>query len=918
MSERLKDTVRTLGKLLGTVIEEQAGLSLLNREEEIRKTARSVRRNYTDHSLEKLLSLTSNLEIDAALAILRAFTVYFQLGNLAEQVEGITNTIELLKDNVKSDIREDNSLKYVLGRLSSSKATSQEIQELLANCNVIPVFTAHPTEAKRRTVLDLLAKIRENLFCSSSGETYISKEESNKKILAEITSLWQSDDVRSRKVTVLDEVSNGLYYFNTVLYDLAPKVYEKLTFALNQYYPELNDTNNYNFLSFGSWIGGDRDGNPFVTSQITKDTLKKQFNFLLTRYIVDCEDLIRFFSQSSQQVGISETLKKSLSSDEELFPDCFNVSDAQYLLEPYRIKFAIVRERLVATQNSLENKSYTDYESLLADLKEVAESLCAHGGERPYRMRLLPFILKVQTFGFHLTTLDIRQHSEVHASALEDIFRSVGIEQNYILLCEEEKQRLLTREIQSLRPLIPLDSTLSNETSEVARLFKCVKKIRDDYGIRSIENYIISMSKNVSDVLEVLLFFKESELLHLNNNQDSSKISLNVVPLFETIEDLSSAAEVMENLYDNHIYRRHLANQNDLQEIMLGYSDSNKDGGYFSSHWEIYKAQKNLVEVSSRYGIHVRIFHGRGGTTGRGGGGPLYRAILAQPPATVQGAIRVTEQGEKISDSFGHPTIALRYIEEYVAAVLLASSPVYSQTANVSLAEWGIHMETLAGLSFKHYRALIELPRFLEFYEEITPINELSTLNIGSRPARRSKLSGIQDLRAVPWVFSWTQNRSLMPTWYGVGTALSHFIAHQQNGLSILTRMYRNWPFFQTVIANCEMTLAKTDLTITMQYGTLVKDQNLRHELTTMLRTEFERTVSTILQITEQECLLAQNENLREILFIRNHYLDPLSYIQIDLLRRYRQSNNEELRSKLLKGIQLSINGIASGMKNTG
>jgi len=928
MATTLPEQVRFLGAILGTVIREQSGEETFILEEKIRKSARELRKDFQLDNWKALIALTSNLEIDRAISVLRAFTVYFHIVNLAEQEEVTRLYRQKVRDLNQTPYPE--SLSDAVGKLKSAGLSSKEVEELLTRLAISPVFTAHPTEAKRRTVLDLLLRLQTALRALSERELLASEQSAlEEKILSEITLLWQTDEVREIKPTVIDEVTNGLFYFESLLFKLVPKVYRELEKTLKVNFGNLRIAIPP-LLQFGSWVGGDRDGNDFVTPEVTEQTLRLHKITALKRYVSELAILRKVLSSSSKQVSVTNELLESVALDYEHFPDGASEITIHNIFEPYRKKISFIRYRVMKTLKEAERKSsylesqpdsasYKDSEELLNDLRVVDQSLRSCRGERISDEFLRPFINQVEVFGFYTARLDIRQHSARHASAVSEVLKKAGVSKSeFSSLPAKEQEETLSREILSLRPLIPTEQSYSPDTLKTIEVFRIIRNAHRTVGKRSVENYIISMTRSVTDILTVLLFAKEAHLFRLNAD-GSAESDINVVPLFETIQDLRDLPEVLNSLFSNQAYRKNLIARGNIQEIMLGYSDSNKDGGYLTSHWELYKAQKALVRVADEHGVKIRIFHGRGGTTSRGGGGPLSKAILAQPPKTVTGGIRITEQGEQISSNYSSTEVAKRNLEELIHSVILATAglaPDFSRSEKA----WEENMEVLSSTGFEAYRQFIYGdPEFAEFFWQITPIEELGSLNIGSRPAKRRNTKAIEDLRAIPWVFSWTQNRCLLPTWYGVGTALEKFSSSNKDGLKQLKEMYSGWPFFQGVVSNCEMTLMKVDMRIVEHYSSLVASEPLRARMLEAIRVEFERTVKLILQITGEESLLELNPSLRDILLVRRHYLDPLSYIQVDLLRRWRQEKNSESdKSKLLGAIQLSINGIASGMKNTG
>jgi phosphoenolpyruvate carboxylase len=910
--ESLRDLIRYLGGQLGVVIKEQAGSTILEQEEQIRFAAGEVRRTSDVKVTEALIRLTSDLNAQQAEMMLRAFTIYFQLVNISEQHDTITQTrlLNSYSTVVPSSIRQS------ISELKTKGLDVTEVNHLLTNLAIVPVLTAHPTEAKRRTVLDILDRILRLIEDLNGSTTSPSKSKYfQEELLTELTILWQTDEVRLTKLRVMDEVKNVVFYLESTLFALIPKVYEQLRTALNEYYHEYYADLPL-IIRFGSWVGGDRDGNPFVTPITTLEALSYQREVILQLYEREVQKLFRRISQSSDRIGCSNELIEDNKRLLTEFPELYQKLAPHYHHEHYRVKLFIIRQRLIASRLTPDSQlSYQSAHHFLDDIKQIEQSLINNNGERIARTIISPLKLQIKIFGFYFATIDVREHSELHLSTLNDVFTSSGVTDSYLNDDEITKATLLLRELNSTRPLVSINTNLSEQSQKVLDVFHVIRKAQHKFGSRAIENYIISMSEHPSDILAVLLLAKEAGLVKLHKDGTVSS-SINVVPLFETIEDLQNAPAVLKTLFSYSVYCLHLAARDNLQEVMIGYSDSNKDGGYFTSHWELYRAQKAIHEVCSKHGIKLRIFHGRGGTTGRGGGGPLNRAILAQPPGTISGSLRVTEQGEMISTNYSHSVIAQRNLEEMINATLLSSAGALAQNES---SEWDQVMNQLSKTSFEMYQAFITDTRFPEFFLQATPFKELSTLNIGSRPSKRTLSGGIKDIRAVPWVFSWTQNRCLFPTWYGVGTACKNFIDQNENGLAILSTMYNCWSFFSNIIANCEMTLAKADMNILTRYGSLVENKDIGTSLVNSLTEEYSRTVSIIMDITNQKSLLESNPTLKGYLSARNRYLDPLNYIQVDLLRRYRsRTTTEKEKSELLKNIQLSINGIASGMKNTG
>lgn len=915
MSQQLKNIIRILGTHLGVVIQEQCTVQRFHEEEEIRKTAREVRTHFTPESYQRLIALTSNLPLQRAYEVVKAFTAYFQLVNLAEQKVTEYQTYVSFH---KSQSFAENSLERTFQQAIAEGVTREEIEQVLTKLEVIPVFTAHPTEAKRRTILSLLSRISE-VITRMLTDGFPLGERSEilaEAIMAELTTWWQSEDVRSSRPSVLDEVKQGLFFFDKVLFNLIPEIYRSLQAAFRSSYPAATPLANPRPLTFGSWIGGDRDGNQYVTPSLTLETLRLQHELIMGKYFSELRRIGTALSQSAKEATISRELAESISRDREKLHGFLDQPRFHSARELYRTKLEMMGVRIQLTLKEQRSpERYANADEMEQDLLLIENSLRMNRGERIATCYIEPLIRQLQVFGFHLATLDIREHSSRHRAALNEFLSIANVCPSFTLLDEAEKVEILTKELLQPRPLLPVLVSCSNESAAVLDVFRSIRQAHELYGPRAIQQYIISMCEEPSDVLGVLVLAKEAGLVELHR-EDTCSASISVVPLFETIGDLQRSREVLASLGNTIAYQRYLKARAMTQEVMVGYSDSNKDGGYLKAHWELYKAQIAMVEQSRKQAVTLRIFHGRGGTTSRGGGGPLHRAILAQPEGTVEGRLRVTEQGEMVSTNYSNETIARRHLEEMMGAVILSS---VKTSVNRPRPPFLATMEKIATISFHAYREFVSEPRFMEFYQQFTPILELATLNIGSRPTKRGAAQGIEDLRAVPWVFSWTQNRCIFPTWYGVGTALASFIKDDNSPIELLREMFSSWRFFSAIIANCEMTLAKTDPLIMRRYAELVVDPQLRETFVGRLLSEHALTIEMICQVTGQDELLDTQPALKDILFIRRHYLDPLSYLQVDLLKRYRAlGESDPEREELLRAIQLSINGIASGMKNTG
>ena len=844
----------------------------------------------------------------------------------------------------------------------------RRIQQLIDILDIKLVFTAHPTEIVRQTIRHKQRRIAKILGELDQAEVgYAAGTLSDwtvaalhERLTEEIRLWWRTDELHQFKPTVLDEVEYGLHYFSEVLFDAIPQLYQRLTQSLQQSFPQLQPPH-YNFCKFGSWVGSDRDGNPSVTPDITWQTACYQRNLVLGKYIAAVKQLINLLSLSMHWSDVLPDLLDSLEQDQVQMPEIYDQLAIKFRQEPYRLKFSYILKRLENTRDrnhqaqaidfsrplqvqvSGEQTFYRSAGEFLAELKLIQHNLHQTGvGCRD----LDHLICRVEIYGFNLTQLDIRQESSCHSEALTEIVDYLQVlPKPYNELSEAERSLWLVTELQTRRPLIPSELPFSDRTKEIIETFRMVRRLQEEFGLDICRTYIISMSHEVSDLLEVLLFAKETGLF----DPATWTGTLHVVPLFETVEDLKRSPAVMTQLFELPLYLSSLtggqSSQSDasaetegapssqtvgLQEIMLGYSDSNKDSGFLSSNWEIYKAQQSLQETAERYGLALRIFHGRGGSVGRGGG-PAYEAILAQPGQSVNGRIKITEQGEVVASKYSLPELALYNLETITTAVVQAS--LLPSTID-DIQPWHEIMEDLAMRSRKRYRALIyEQADLVDFFHHVTPIQEISQLQISSRPTRRGgKKKGLDGLRAIPWVFSWTQSRFLLPAWYGVGTALQDYLDEQsQEHLTLLRYFYCKWPFFKMVISKVEMTLAKVDLQIAQHYLqelTLSEDRERFGRLYEQIAQEYHLTRRLVLEITDHENLLDGDPPLQRSVQLRNGTIVPLGFLQVSLLKRLRQHQKQIasgtlLRSRyskgeLLRGALLTINGIAAGMRNTG
>ncbi|MCS6860400.1 MAG: phosphoenolpyruvate carboxylase [Abditibacteriales bacterium] len=932
ISAPLSQDIHLLGDTLGEVLLHLEGQPVFAVEEQLRATAKRLRRNFSPADARRLERLARRLDVDTATKVLRAFTIYFQLVNEAEQKE-------IVRVNRERELRagrqpRPESITEAIHQFKRNGVTAEEVQSLLDRLRIQPVLTAHPTEAKRRTVLEKLKRIAELLDALDANQLLpIEQKRLTHEIRSHVTTLWQTDEVRATPLTVLDEVENGLFFFDQTIFDLVPLLHEQMQEALARYYPH-HAFRVPPFLRFGSWVGGDRDGNPYVTPDITRRAVRAHAALALNKYIAAVRSLRRELSQSLRLTPVSEELLASIARDRAVIPLAEEV-ERRYCVEPYRIKLWLMERRLENTLQEVDSgrrlgssAGYTCADEFLSDLRLIQESLRTHKAEAVAESDALSrLIIQAETFGFHLAELDVRQHSEEHERALTDIFAVLHLlPRPYCDLTEEEKVAVLTRELMTPRPLIPPRADFPASTQQTVEVFRAIRETHETLGPQTIRCYVISFMHQVSDVLEVLLLAKEVGLFRWRTEGAAltAESDLDIVPLIETVEDLRNAGRVLDALFRNPAYQHQMKARGHFQEIMLGYSDSTKDGGYLSAHYELYQAQDRIKQACQAHGITWRFFHGRGGSIGRGGG-RAGQAILSQPSGCVAGRFRFTEQGEVISYRYSHLPLACRHLEQIIHAVLLASAPS-DRAASVSerssrlKQKWLETMAQMAETSRRVYRALIyEDPDFWQFYVQATPIRYISRHPIASRPAGRRGLEQLEDLRAIPWVFSWTQTRMMLPSWYGCGTALAE-VVQQPNGVTLLQRMYREWSFFRTLIDNCQNALAKADMHTAEQYARLVQPAALGERMFASILDEFIRTRTMLLTVTQQSNLLDNAPVIQKSIRLRNPYTDPLNYLQVELLRRARRLKDADSGEveRLSAAILVSINGIAAAMQETG
>ena len=930
----LVEDIRLLGRILGDVIREQEGEDAFNLIENIRKLSVAFRRD-EDHTADKALKkLLKSLSADQTVSVIRAFTYFSHLANLAED----RHHIRRRAIHERAGDTQEGSIEVALSRLRWAGITPKTISQTLAKSHVSPVLTAHPTEVQRKSILDAERSIANLLTArddikaralttnNANGAAPAARkdaitpkelEANENRLRARVMQLWQTRLLRYSKLTVSDEVENALSYYESTFLREIPKLYAELEQHVGKH-------DVHSFLRMGQWIGGDRDGNPFVSAETLQYAMRRQADMVLRFYLTEVHYLGTELSMSSILVPLSQEMEALANKS----PD----TNEHRKDEPYRRALTGMYARLAANLKEMTGgdaarhavapqNPYATAEEFLADLRVIEASLQNNHGDALTELRLHPLIRAVEVFGFHLATVDLRQSSDKHEEVVAELLAVAQIEQNYSHLNEFGKREVLIACLNDARPLRILDATYSAHTQSELAIFETAKTMRQRFGAHAIKHYIISHTETVSDLLEVLLLQKEVGLMH-STLSNKAKHDLIVVPLFETIEDLRNAAPIMREFYALPGMAQQIQRGGGEQDIMLGYSDSNKDGGIFTSNWELYRAEIALVELfdelAASHGITLRMFHGRGGTVGRGGG-PSYQAILAQPPGTVRGQIRLTEQGEVIGSKYANPEIGRRNLETLVAATLEAT--LLQPTKQASQ----LYLDTAATLSqnsMDAYRKLVyETPGFSDYFFQSTPLREIAELNLGSRPASRKATQKIEDLRAIPWGFSWGQCRLTLPGWYGFGSAVEAFLQNESQGsdrkkrLALLQKMVKDWPFFRTLLSNMDMVMAKSDLALAALYAELVTDTRLRKKIFGLIDAEWHLTMHALEIITGEKQRLANNAALQRSIKHRFPYIDPLHHLQVELIRRYRDGKTDE---RVQRGIHISINGIAAGLRNTG
>ena len=904
---RLRNDIRLLGRILGDTVRDQEGAGVFDLVERIRQTSIRFHRDDDKPARRELEIILDSMSTSQTVRIVRAFSYFSHLANIAEDQNNIR---QMRARSYAGGTPRPGTLALTLSHARAAGISPADLRKFFATALVGPVLTAHPTEVRRKSTIDREMEIAALL--DRRERVQLTPEElaaSDEELRREVLTLWQTNLLRRTKLTVLDEVANGLSFYDYTFLHEVPRLHCALEDQLNEADSAQGEL--AAFLRMGSWIGGDRDGNPFVTAEVMRGTLKLQSSRVLRHYLEELHVLGSELSLAAHLADISKDLRALADRSPDTSPHRKG--------EPYRLAVSGIYARLTATAARLDVETtrppvgeaapYADVAEFKADLDTLHRSLISNKSGVIARGRLRQLRRAVDCFGFHLASLDIRQNSAVHERTVAELIDAAMPGMSYLALGEEARIALLAGELRNARPLTSSFVKYSEETLGELAVFHAAAEAHARFGADTIPQCIISMCKGVSDMLEVALLLKEVGLV-----DPSGRSAINIVPLFETIEDLQASSAIMDRMLSLHDYRKLVDSRGAVQEVMLGYSDSNKDGGFVTSGWELYKAEIGLVEVFERHHVRLRLFHGRGGSVGRGGG-PSYDAIIAQPGGAVNGQIRITEQGEIISSKYSNAEVGRNNLEILAAATLEASllQPRHSAPRR----EYLDAMDQLSALAFKAYRGLVyETEGFAEYFWNSTVITEIATLNIGSRPASRKKTREIEDLRAIPWVFSWAQCRLMLPGWYGFGSAVEAWIKqHPDQGMAFLRELYREWPFFRTLLSNMDMVLAKSSIAIASRYAELVPDERLRETIFGRIRQEWQTSIDMLLDIMGQERLLQGNPLLERSIRNRFPYLDPLNHVQVELLKEHRAQNPDE---QVLRGIQLTINGISAGLRNSG
>ncbi|MFN2507052.1 MAG: phosphoenolpyruvate carboxylase [Acidimicrobiales bacterium] len=921
----LRRDIRLLGRLLGETLLRHEGREVLELVERVRSLSKATRDSSSPSTSADLDTCLSGLDLPTATLLVRAFSAYFHLANIAEQVHRADERTAIAEERSADPgpsgplSGEQGPLARAVEDIARAGFSKDSLCQLLDRLELRLVLTAHPTEAVRQSILTKRRRLAELLEQRSNPRATEDDRRRNEREMAEVVDLiWQTDELRRSRPTPAEEARSVAFYLDELFGQVLPDLLDDLAAHFARLGVELLPRARP--VRFGTWVGGDRDGNPAVTPEVTLEVLALQRELALRNLIAAVQKLIATLSSSTRVVGISAALRSSLAADKAVLPDVHARFGSLNAEEPYRLKCSYILQRLVNTRHRLAEgappRSKLEYActaELLDDLQLMRTSLLENQGDLVARGTLDRILRVAGASGMALATMDIREHAKRHHRALASLFDRLHIDATpYAKLSRPDRLALLSDELRSPRPLKSPATRLSGDAEAMLRLFETIREALDVFGEEAIESYIVSMTSGADDVLAAAVLAREVGLIDLT--ADVARIGF--VPLLETVQELRCAGSILEQLLVDPGYRQVVSLREDVQEVMLGYSDSNKDAGITTSLWEIHRAQRALRDTAQRHGVLLRLFHGRGGTVGRGGG-PTGDAILAQPYGTLDGAIKITEQGEVISDKYGLPTLARRNLEFATAAVIQASLLHRESRVPHSVIEsWDQVMDVVSEAAYEAYRGLVGDPRLVDYFRSSTPLEELAALNIGSRPLRRPKsgVQGIETLRAIPWVFGWTQSRQIVPGWFGVGTGLER--ARNEGWSRRLEGMYEEWHFFRTFISNVKMVLFKTDLDIARRYVERLSDPSL-HGLFDVIADEHQRTVTEVLSLTGERRLLDNHPLLQQTLDVRNAYLDPISYLQVSLLSRLRESGGSA-DPDLLRALLLTINGIANGLRNTG
>ncbi|HUX89540.1 MAG TPA: phosphoenolpyruvate carboxylase [Gallionellaceae bacterium] len=909
----LREDIRLLGRILGDTLREQEGDATFELIENVRRSSVLFRKNQENADRIQLEHLLDHLTPGDTLSVVRAFSYFSQLSNIAEDLHHNRRRRAHMKSGSKP---QEGSIQLALERLLEKKISPEALQSFFDKALVSPVLTAHPTEVQRKSILDCQLIISSLLSdrdrMDMTPEELADNEEALRRF---VLILWDTRMLRFSKLKVQDEIKNGLTFYGHTFLREIPQLYANLEKQLEKQYGQSFTV--APLLRVGSWIGGDRDGNPFVTAEVMSDAAKRHSAVALEFYLAETNLLGTRLSLSSRVAEVSDALLEFAAKSPDKSPSRDD--------EPYRRALMAIYSRLVATAEKLSHRvehlrqvdenavPYPNPQAFIADLDIMIDSLNHHHAVYLARGRLANLRRAAEVFGFHLAPLDMRQHSGVHEQVVSELMAVAGVS-DYLQRDELARRETLLTALKQGKKLATDLAKFSDTTQGELRIMQAAADIHLSFGRSALPNYIISMTKGVSDMLEVALMVQQSGLLGVNGGA-APALHLNIIPLFETIDDLRGSSQIMDELFSIPFYRDLLRSRDNTQEVMLGYSDSNKDGGYLTANWELYKAEIELVQVFEKHGIELRLFHGRGGSVGRGGG-PSYEAIRAQPPGSVNGQIRITEQGEVISSKYSNPEIGRRNLETLIAATMEATL-LHHHGDDSTMPEYHRIMEELSLDAIAAYRKLVfETPGFTDYFFAATPIREIADLNIGSRPSARKATNRIEDLRAIPWVFSWSNSRVILPGWYGFGSAVEKYLErHGAAGLKQLQAMNKDWAFFRGLLSNMDMVLSKTDMGIASRYAQLVADEKVRQEIFGMIETEWQRTTSKLLAITKSTTLLADNPTMARSLTTRLPYIDPLNHLQVMLLERTRGGESSE---QLRRALQITINGIAAGLRNSG